>query len=265
MKRKLSALLSNLVLILSLTACSLGVNTTTLTKWYNSKDRINIEQQINDLNKAQGLKFFITVEEPDIIVYNFQYMSLSFDSYERESMASLVESYVKATAPSCRSSIKQYRDTYHLPVNTIRMAYLDSDGNTLYSIDLDENYEPSVNLFTGRYNSLEDWLGSEDKESFVSVLNSSMEQIGLAIDFDTDGEMLILICRFTEQLDFSGFDPEEINAYFAEDLPSYLDKEMLLESLNQGYGINIDNMRIQFKNADGALLCDFLLSELPTD
>lgn len=280
-KKKLTFLLSCLVLLLCLAACSpedgnrtseddpatLEDETPALTKWYDGKFRTQLEQQINSAYEDQGLKFFFTVEEPDVIVYNYQYASdLSFDPEEYEGMASLLKTFLDSTAPTVKSDIAQYRDVYHLPVKVIRMVYLDPDGNTIVSLDVDESYEPSDNALTGQYDSLEDWVSSGGKDGFASAINSSFEQMGLtlAVDFEADGDTLILIYRFTEQQDIPDFTREELQTYFAQNMAPSLGESAasMLDGLETMLGFRISDIRIQARNADGTLLGEVSLNEM---
>lgn len=283
-KKKLTFLLSCLVLLLSLAACSpedgnqtsegdpatLYDETPALTKWYDGKFRTQLEQQINKAYEEQGLKFFFTVEEPDVIVYNYQYASdPSFDPEKYEGMAYLMKTFLDSAAPTVKSDIAQYRDVYHLPVRVIRMVYLDPDGNTIVSMDVDESYEPSDNaLAGGQYDSLEDWVNSGGKDGFASAINASFEQMGLtlAVDFEADGDTLILIYRFTEQQDVPDFAREEMQNYFDENIaPSLESAASMLDGLEAMLGFQISDMRIQARNADGTLLGEVSLNEMQGD
>lgn len=267
MKRKLIFLLSGLVLLLCLAACSQKDNTDALTKWYNSKDRTQIERQINNLYQAQGLKFSLTVEEPDTIVYNYQYTNANsaLDATTQESISSMLKVFMDSAAPAVKSDIEQYQKTYHLPVKNIRMIYLDSDGNELFSMDIDENYEPSDAALAKQYKNLAEWLDN-GKDSFVSAINPSLEPSGISMDFDADGETLILIYRFIEMLDLSDYtqeDLEYISDYFIQSMDSSgSDVATMIDGLEVVLGFKIKDMRIQIRNADDSLICDVPTSDL---
>lgn len=259
MKRKLVFLLSGLVLLFCLAACSREDNTDALTKWYNSKDRTQIERQINNLYQAQGLKFSLTVEEPDTIVYNYQYTDADspLDAATQESISYMLKVFMDSAAPAVKSDIEQYQKTYHLPVKNIRMVYLDSDGNELFSMDIDENYEPSDTALAKQYKNLKEWLDSDGKDSFVSAINPSLEPSGITMDFDADGDTLILIYRFVEQQDLSDYTQEDLEALsdnFAESIGS--DAASMMQGLEAMLGFKIKDMRIQIRNADNTLICD---------
>lgn len=268
MKKKLIFLLSGLVLLFSLAACSPKDNTEALTKWYNGKDRTQIERQINNLYEAQGLKFSITVEEPDTIVYNYQYTNYNslVDANAQENISSVLKVLLDSAAPTIKSDIAQYRNVYHLPVKNIRMVYLDTDGNELLSMDIDENYEPSDEALAKQYRTLDEWLDSESKDIFVSALNSSLEQTGITVDFESDGDTLILIYRFVEQLDLSGYTQADLDVfkdYFIESMASSGSSAgTMLDGLEASLGFKIKSMRIQIRNADDALICDITMSEM---
>lgn len=263
MKKKLIFLLSCLVLLFSLAACSSKDNTEALTKWYDSKTRPQIEKQINDIYGAQGLKFFITVEEPDTIVYNYQYTdsdSFQFDAVGEESISSFLKYFMDSAVPSVKSDIAQYQKTYKLPVKVIRMVYLNPNGDVIFSMDIDENYEPSDDALTEQYGSLKEWINSASKESFVSAINPSLEQVGLSVDFEADGDTLILIYRFTEQQDLPDYTEEELKDSFASSLSGSV--ASMQENLETMLGFKISDMRIQIKNADNTLICDIPMSDI---
>lgn len=259
MKRNLIFLLSGLVLLFCLAACSQADNTEALTKWYNSKERTQIERQINNLYESQGLRFSLTVEEPDTIVYNYQYTNADspLDATTQESISSMLKVLMDSAAPAVKSDIEQYQKTYHLPVKNIRMIYLDLDGNELFSMDIDENYEPSDAALAKQYKNLKEWLDSDGKDNFVSAINPSLEPSGVTMDFDADGDTLILIYRFVEQQDLSDYtqeDLETLSDYFAESIGS--DAASMSQGLEAVLGFKIKDMRIQIRNADNTLICD---------
>lgn len=268
MKKKLIFLLSCLVLLFSLAACSSKDDPEALTKWYNSKDRTQLERQFNNLYEVQGMNVFITVEEPDTIVYNFQYDESTYANVasERDVLVTLLKQSSNALGSSLKSDIAQYQDIYKLPVKVLRVAYLDPDGDVLYSMEVDESFEPSDDALK-QYRTLEEWLDSEDKESFISTLNSSLEGSGVTMDFGADGDTLLLIYRFVEQLDLSGYTQEDLDAvkdYFIETIVSSSgsDVAMMSEYLEALLGFKIKNMRIQIQNADSSLICDIPASDL---
>lgn len=268
MKKKLIFLLSCLVLLFSLAACGTKDDTEALTKWYNGKDRTQIERQYNNLYKDQGINVFITVEEPDTIVYNFQYDKSTYANIagERDVLISLLKQASNTLGTALKSDIAQFQDIYKLPVKVLRVAYLDPDGDVIYSMEVDENYEPSDDA-SGQYSSLEEWLGSADKETFVSTLNSSLAESGVTIDFGADGDTLLLIYRFVQQLDLSGYTQEDLDTlkdYFIVSMASSSgsDIESMSDYLEAVLGFKIKNMRIQIQNADNALICDIPASDL---
>lgn len=268
MKKKPIFLLSCLVLLFCLAACSQSDNTEALTKWYNGKARTQIEQQINDAYKAQGLTFFITVEEPDTIVYNYQYnrATYSYAADERDILVSLLKQSSNALGTALKSDIAQYKDIYKLPVKILRVAYLDPDGDVIFTMDVDENFEPSDDA-SGQYSTLKEWLGSEDKETFISTLNASLEGSGVIMDFGADGDTLLLIYRFVEQLDLSDYTEEELDTlkdYFIDTIASSSGSDVTTMSdyLEAVLGFKIKDMRIQIQNADSALICDIPASDL---
>lgn len=262
MKQKLIFLLSGLVLLFSLAACSQKDNTEALTKWYNSKERTQLEQQINDIYGTQGMKLSITVEEPDTIVYNYQYdaSNYHFDENNRNALAAILEQSMASAGPALKSDLKQYQNVYYLPVKVLRVSYLDPDGNAIYSMDIDENYEPSDDALVEQYGSLEEWIGSAGKDSFVAAINSSLEQVGQTVDFEADGDTLIMIYQFTQQRDVSGYTQEELEETFTTSLSGSV--ASLQDNLETMLGFKINSMRIQIKNADGTLICDIPMSAI---
>lgn len=262
MKKKLTSLFFCLVLVLSLAACGSKDDGSKLTKWYDSKDRTQLEDQINAIYGSQGLKFFVTVEEPDTIVYNYQYEAdPSLSAADYKSMAAILEPFLDSAGAEMKSDIKQFQNLYKLPVKTIRMAYLDPDGNMIVSKDIDENFESSGN---SGYSSLDDWL-LKGKDEFVASINPSLESSGLTVDFGADGDILVLIYQFTQQVDLpDDYSAEELQEYFVDNMAASLGESAasMQDGLEVLLGFDIPDIRIQAKNADGTLLGEVLLSDI---
>ncbi len=113
--------------------------TTALTDWYNSENRTVLETTINDMFASQGLSFFVTIEEPGTIIYNYQYteqMEITSEATEQ------LDASLDSGANAIIADIAAYKTTYNLPLEVIRMTYLNADGTEFFSKDFAEDYAP---------------------------------------------------------------------------------------------------------------------------
>lgn len=134
MKRKFLALTLSLVLAFSFSACG-GSSEATLNEWYNGEARTTLENTINTLFAESGLTFFVTVEEPDVIIYNYKYTTqLDLSSVSQADIDAQFASSVDSAA--IQSDIKTYQSTYDLPVKTIRIKYLNADDTVIFTHDV---------------------------------------------------------------------------------------------------------------------------------
>lgn len=245
-------------------------NSSALSDWYNGKDRKALEETINKMFESSGITCSISVEEPDTIIYTYQYTTetLSNES-NKDAIADALRSSLDSQYQTFVDEIKNYNDTYDLSVKTLRVTYLDSDGASLYTVDFTEDYVPSAdNASTGsasqEYATLEDWMNSEEQDAIVSAVNSSLESSGLAIDFYAEGNVMVMDYTYTEQQDLSGLSQEDIASVFDEQVaPTFSGMvSSLFESFETDYGLVLDDIKLIFRNADGTELYSKYYSEL---
>lgn len=227
-----------------------------LTKWYDSSDRTTLENQINNIFSSSGLTFSVTVEEPGTIIYNYKYNELQeLDADGGEA----VKAYFQQTLDSQYSvfiqDIQNFRDSYDLPVTTLRVRYINADDTELYSADYDENYVPAESSGTTSYASLEEWINSEEKTLVANMLNEQLASTGMSVDLYADGNILVLDFTFTEFIDLSGLDQEQIDSQIDTLLSSFSPVAAnLLDTFDSNYGLILDDVRLIFRNADGTEL-----------
>ncbi len=107
---------------------------TSLSDWYEGDDRKNVEDFINNIFSGQGMHFAITLEESDVLGYNYQYTNqIEVSDMIKEELAKGVESGSEAV----RSDIQNYRKDYGVTLNGIRLIYLNADGSVIYQQDIE--------------------------------------------------------------------------------------------------------------------------------
>lgn len=296
MKKKILAMALSLTLALSLAACgspqvsgpvdrepiSSADDSTSeesssedvsspLTEWYNGSDRKTREESANKIFESSGIKCGISVEEPDTIIYTYQYTTetLSNDS-NRDAIADALRSSLDSQYKTFVEEIQNFQDAYDLPVTTLRVTYLDSDGTTLYSVDFTEDYVPSTDSASAggssaqEYATLEDWMNSDEQKMVVSAVNSQLEPSGIVIDFYAEGNVMVMDYTYTEQQDLDGFSQEDIESVFDEQVASSFSGMVsnLFDSFETDYGLVLDDIKLVFHNADGAEIYSKYYSEL---
>ena len=236
-----------------------------LTDWYNGSDRTTLEDQINGIG-LDGMTFFIEVEEPDTIVYNYQYDEpLDLGDTGNDVLQEYFHSILDSQYQAFLSDIQTYQNDFNLPVTTVRIQYLDNDGSILYSGDYTEDYVPEDNGLssssTDSYGSLDEWMDGEEQKLIVTMVNEQLASVGLMIDIYADGNVLVMDYAYTEQQDLEGYTQEEINTVFEEQvIPTFSSMvTSLFDSFESDFGLILDDIRLVFRNADGTQLysCDY--------
>lgn len=164
------------------------------------------------------------------------------------------------------SNIQEYRDAYDIPLNTLRLTYLDTDGTDLCTVDFTEDYVPSAENVSSpqEYTSLEDWMNSDEQKLVVSAVNSQLEPSGISINFYAEGNVMVMDYTYTEQQDLEGLSQEDITSVFDEQVaPTFSGMvASLFDSFESDYGLVLDDIKLIFRNADGTELYSKYFSEL---
>ncbi len=140
--------------------------TATLTDWYNGDDRRVLETQINQVMAETGMTYYLEIQEPGTIIYNYKYTeplnreAIDMDELRDYYGTSLDEQYMVYV-----QSIQEFQDVYGIPVTTIRINYLDADGTSLFSRDYTKDYVPGEAGTQGGFSteSLPDALPEESE------------------------------------------------------------------------------------------------------
>lgn len=114
------------------------------------------------------------------------------------------------------------------------------------------------------YDSLESWLDSEDKEQTVTAANSQLNVSGLSIEFYAEGENILVIeYSYTTQQNV-GSNQSEIYKTFDEKAAPVFSSLVasLFDSFESEYGVVLEDIKLVFRNADGAELYSRYYSEV---
>lgn len=236
---------------------------TALTDWYNSADRTALEDTINGIFESSGMTFFVTVEEPSTIVYNYQYTEqLDFSGASQEEIdASFAES-LDAGAAAIVSDISNYQTIYDIPLTTIRMNYLNADGSLIYSQDITEDYEsPAASgdnvpgTSDAAYDSLQAWLESDDAALTIETTNQILASSGMTLDLSADGNIMVYEYYVSDELGMSSLTQEQLTASFEPVVESQRSSiATLFSSFETEYGLVLDGVRFTFFTEDGTEL-----------
>ncbi len=227
-----------------------------LADWYNGGDRTVLEDTINNLFNDSGLSFFVTIEEPDIIIYNYQYTEqLDFSAYSQENVQAGIEKNLKSSAETLINDIKTYRTAYGIPLSTIRMNYLNADGTLIYSLDITEDFDTSKLSDTeGAYANLQEWIDSEEAATTVETVNQTIASTGLTFDLAADGNVLIYQYYLPND-QFADLTEEQLNTFFDSMVDSNSSTVgSVVDMFANEYGITVDAMRFTFSYEDGTEL-----------
>jgi len=244
-------------------------SSTALTDWYNSNDRTVLEDSINAMFANLNMTFSVSVEEPDTIIYTYQYTQTMSDESNRQELHDYFDTTLNETYEEFINDIRTYKNNYGLPVTTLRVTYLDLDGTSLYSIDFTEDYVPSGNGTSSgdtsqTFASLEDWINSDEQKALVNAINQQFESVGATIDFYAEGNVLVMDFTATEQMDLGGTGQDDITRIFESQIASAFSDmgPKLFDSFESDYGLVLDDIKIVFQSYDGTELFSKYFSEI---
>lgn len=235
-----------------------------LAAWYNSDDRKDFEDSINEMFTS-GLTFSLSIEEPDTFIYTYQFTENQSDDSNRETFREYFRTSLDEQYETCMEEINYFKDAYDLPLTTIRVSYLDADGTDLYTMNFNEDYVPATGSSSSQeYASLEDWMSSDEQRMVVSAVNSQLESSGLSIDFYAEGNVMVMDYTYTEQQDLAGLSQEAIASIFDDQLAPLFSSlvSSLFDSFEDDYGLILDDIKLVFRNADGTELYSKYFSEM---
>lgn len=240
-----------------------------LTDWYNGSERTALEDQINNMSGMSGMTFYVEVEEPDTIIYNYKYDEpLDLGDTGSDALQEYFKSMLDSQYQAFLSDIQTYQNSYNLPVTTVRVQYIDSDGSIVYSGDYTEDYVPdssgSAASPSDTYATLDDWMAGDEQNLIVSMVNEQLASAGLTIDIYADGNILVMDYTYTEQQDLEGYTQEEIDTVFNEQVAPTFSSMVanMFDSFESEYGLVLDDIRLVFRNADGTQLYSSNYSDL---
>ncbi len=246
-------------------------NSTALTDWYNSDDRTTLEDGINAMFTNLNMTFSISVEEPDTVVYTYQYTQTMSNESNRQELHDYFDTTLNESYKDFISDIQTYKNEYGLPVTTLRVTYLDLDGTSLYSVDFTEDYVPSDDgaSSTGTsssqtFASLEDWMNSDEQKALINAINQQFESVGVTIDFYAEGNVMVMDFTSTEQMDLEGISQEDMASMFESQVASVFSGmgSSLFDSFESDYGLVLDDIKMVFRNSDGTELFSKYFSEI---
>lgn len=232
---------------------------TALADWYNSSDRTALENLINGMYNDSGLSFFVTIQEPDIIIYNYKYISqLDLSGMSQADIDAYYTNGLDDGAEDILSDIGNFQTTYGIPLTTIRMNYLNADDSLIFTTDFTEDYVSpasggsSSSASSGTYDSLEDWLASDEARLIIQSSNNSLASSGMTIDLTADGNVFVYEYYISDDLGVSALSQEQIAAALDPVVESQrASLTSLFDSFESQYGIRLDGIRVVFYTEGG--------------
>lgn len=221
----------------------------TLTDWYNSEERTLLETTMNELFSEAGMRFTVGIEEPDILIYNYQ--------YDAPADAATIEANLPAAIPSLTETIRTYQ-AMGLPLRVIRMNYMDAEGSMIYTLDVTEDFDlsrlPDTPAAADEATGLDAWMESAEAASVIETVNNQLAALGITIDLAADGNVFV----------YKYYLPDE----FLPSLTAGDGKNFFTTMVNSGsasissifttfekiYGITIEAVRFIFYSSDGTEL-----------
>lgn len=235
-----------------------------LTDWYNSEARTQLEEVSNEmLSDATFLHAFITIEEPDILIYNYQYtVPLSSFGLSHEEAAAITASNLQEldSVSFAKDDIKNFQ-AYGIHLKLIRMNYLDFDGTLVYTTDIKgDNGSPALpdnsDTSAGLYGSLQEWMdSSEDAALTVQTTNRALASTGITFDLTVDGNILVYKYCLPDGYFTDGLAEEEQTEAFDSMVDAgFVSAKTVLSMFSDRYGLSPDAVRFVFCSGDGTIL-----------
>lgn len=235
-------------------------NENALIDWYESEDRKTVENFINNMFSGQGLKFFIEVEEPDILVYNYQY---SEQLEVTDLIIEQLEQGVDSGADAVKSDIQNYRNTYGIDLYAIRTVYLNADGSVIYEQEITEDYESSASAGTsaslGAYADLQEWMDSDEAAQMVEMTNNLLASSGMTVDFTAEDNTFVYEYYLTDEtyeaMGMANYSGEQLQAAIESVVESQrASLESIFTDFEKNYGLTLDAVRVVFYQEDGTFI-----------
>ena len=243
-----------------------------LEDWYNSDARTDLEEQINNIFNSQGLSFRLDYEDDDTIIYIYTYTTYqNFGGASKAEIKDYFDSAIAGQAETFKNELVNYKNTYDLDLTTVRLMYLNEDDSVIYSVDIDEDFDPSVSTpstgtdaSSSSFSTLEEWVNSPLKDQTAEIVNSSLEPMGLIADFGADDDVLEMIYTFVDYQDYTGSSDADIKLAFETNVAPTLANscESMISAFNTQYGITISDVHLIIYNSDNTLIYDVYLSDL---
>ena len=243
-----------------------------LEDWYNSDARTALEEQINNIFNSQGLSFRLDYEDDDTIIYIYTYTTYqNFGGASKAEIKDYFDSAIAGQAETFKNELVNYKNTYDLDLTTVRLMYLNEDDSVIYSVDIDEDFDPSVSTpstgtdtSSSSFSTLEEWINSPLKDQTAEIVNSSLAPMGLIADFGADDDVLEMIYTFVDYQDYTGSSDTDIKLAFETNVAPTLANscESMISAFDTQYGITISDVHLIIYNSDNTLIYDVYLSDL---
>lgn len=243
-----------------------------LEDWYNSDARTALEEQINNIFNSQGLSFRLDYEDDDTIIYIYTYTTYqNFGGASKAEIKDYFDSAIAGQAETFKNELVNYKNTYDLDLTTVRLMYLNEDDSVIYSVDIDEDFDPSVSTpstgtdtSSSSFSTLEEWINSPLKDQTAEIVNSSLAPMGLIADFGADDDVLEMIYTFVDYQDYTGSSDADIKLAFETNVAPTLANscESMISAFDTQYGITISDVHLIIYNSDNTLIYDVYLSDL---
>ncbi|MCM1187827.1 MAG: DUF4854 domain-containing protein [bacterium] len=239
----------------------------TLTDWYNSEERVQVEEALAGAAETMGMTYYITVQEPDILIYNYQSLGqIDFQGASQEQIdavyAESMQPYIETITPAFAA----FREEYGISLRIVRLAYYNADGSLITALNITEDYQsPGVtgdSSSPAAYLSLADWIASGEAAEIIASVNRSLSSSGMTFTLSAEENVLVYEYYADDALSYGSLSAEELTEHFGNAVESMRENLLsLFEVFRDEYGLTLDAVRVVFFNEDGSRI--LYTSELP--
>lgn len=229
-----------------------------LEEWAESDVCTQFIEMMNQGMADQGVSIFFEVEG-DVIALVYQYdEQIDVADDAEESMSKLFDENA-STFGMLRDEIIDKTDNENV---VLRIEYRNADDSVIFSQDFgdtDTDTDDQKDEAADGVMSLDEWTKTDLWAELMDEMNEGMEEDGMAISYEVDGDVLTLVCQFDEQFEALEDLDDDNKEMFEEIMSSIFDGFVdVFETLRDGIIDETGNdnvvLRVEYRNVDGSVL-----------
>ena len=228
-----------------------------LTDWYNSDERVQLEAAYIDYANSMGMTYFVSFTEPDTLIFNYQYVDqLDFGGAAQEQIDAAYAQSLQSVAETFAPVFTGFQEEYGIPLSLIRFVYLNADSSLITALDFTAGELPpdsSGDSSSQAYGSLQDWIDSDAAKAVIAQTNDNLSYSGIRFGLSAEDNTLIYEYYVSDSLDLSSLSGEQLTEHLNSVVESQREAILSMFGLfRDEYRVNLEAVRIVFLREDGS-------------